>query len=221
MNIILSIQTDELVEYIVRQLNFFFPDNKAVMSSDIKKVIDTVLDRVKYCFAPVQLKYYNDGKSSLFNHLNTDHYCIFLYFLSNTLYKENRIDIAEKVFYLNKALNGIDAFYSVKLPDIFMVVHPLGTILGNANYSNYFVVYQNCTIGSSKEGIYPSFGEKIVMYSKSSIIGDCKIGSNVTFASNSFVINKDISENQVVYGIFPNNFYKKTEDKIINNFYSF
>ena len=50
------------------------------------------------------------------------------------------------------------------MPDIFMVVHPLVTIVGKVDYKDYLVVYQNCTIGSSSGiGIGICFVFAIVM----------------------------------------------------------
>jgi len=59
-------------------------------------------------------------------------------------------------------MHGIDLFYSVPMPDVFMLVHPVGTVIGKANFSNYLVVYQNCTIGADTD-VYPNFGEGIVL----------------------------------------------------------
>ena len=35
------------------------------------------------------------------------------------------------------------------MPDIFLLVHPPGSVIGNAEYSNFLTVYQNCTIDLS------------------------------------------------------------------------
>ena len=37
-------------------------------------------------------------------------------------------------------LHGIDVFFTVDLPDIFLFCHPLCTVLGRAQYSDYFLV---------------------------------------------------------------------------------
>ena len=39
---------------------------------------------------------------------------------------------------------------------------------------------------------YPEFGKFIALSSNTSIIGDCKVGNNVLFGGNSFIINKHI-----------------------------
>lgn len=209
----ISIKKNELVEYIVKQLNFFFPDKNKISNYDVSRLIDDTLDRLNFCFKPFKVKYYYDGKNSLFNHLNSDHYCTFLYFLSNNAYRQNNIDLADKLFYLNKALHSIDIFYSVKMPDIFMLIHPIGSIIGNASYKNYTVFYHGVTVGSSIEGIYPEFSENTVFCSKSLVIGNCKIGKNVTFSANASCIDTDIPDNTLVFGTAPNNILKEAKLK--------
>ena len=61
-------------------------------------------------------------------------------------------------------MHAVDAFYEVQLPDVFAVQHPVGTVLGRANYSDYFICYHNCTVGANLDNDYPSFGRGIVMY---------------------------------------------------------
>ncbi len=63
--------------------------------------------------------------------------------------------IADKAYALNKALHALDAFYEVELPDVFAVQHPVGTVLGRATYSDYFICYHNCTVGANLDNDYP------------------------------------------------------------------
>ena len=187
----LSLNKTDLLKFVVKQVNNIIPDLNPLKSGEIEKAFDVALDRLEYCLSKIKSKYYFENGNSVFNHLNSDHYCIFLYYLSNSIYKENNNEeVATKFFLLNKFLSGIDAFYSVELPDVFMVVHPVGTVLGKAKYKNYFIAYQNVTVGATDEGIYPEFGEGVILYSKTSVIGKSKVGSNVIFGSNSFIINK-------------------------------
>ena len=93
--------------------------------------------RIEFCFSKINNKYFFDGTNSVFNHLNGDQYAIFLYYLSNTLFRLNQdTNLCSKLYLLNKALHGLDAFYEVQLPDIFMVIHPISTVLGRGKYDN-------------------------------------------------------------------------------------
>ena len=124
--------------------------------------------------------------------------------LSNCIYQQTGNEqLSTKLYYLNKALHSVDIFYTSQLPDIFLLVHPVGTIIGRAKFSDYFIAYQGCTVGCLNEGVFPTFEGKTIMYANSKVLGNCKIGNNVCFATDSTVINKDISANQVVLGKSP------------------
>jgi len=200
----LSIEKTGLITYLAKQLTFFYPDDVDV-NNGLTHIMSTVIERMDHCFSQIHKKYYVEQGHALFNHLNSDHYAMFLYFVSNEAWRQGYTPIAEKVFLLNKALHGIDAFYSIALPNVFLFVHPLGTVLGNASYADFLVVYQNVTIGSDVGGIYPRFGQATVLYSKSSVIGQCNIGHNVCIATHSLVRNMDVPDDAVVVGLYPNN----------------
>ncbi len=205
----LSLDKDDLKDYITKQVNNYFPDKFLIKTSDVDKILTNSLNRTEYCFSHIKLKYYNYDGNTRFNHLNSEHYGMFLWFLSNEAYLKNNINLAEKLFYLNKSLNGLDAFYSIKLPDIFLLHHPVGSVIGNAHYENYLTVYQNVTIGSSKEGIYPILSKGVSLMSKASIIGNCKIGKNVTLAAGAAVVNEDVPDDTLVFGQSRNLVFKK------------
>ena len=201
-----SMTVDLLEKYVVMQLDNYFPDNEYIDKKIFHKCIIVALDRLEYCFKHIQKPYYFLNDTVVFNHLHSDHYAMFLYLLSNTVWETSKNEIvASKVFLLNKALHGIDVFYSVKLPEIFFFIHPVGTVLGNAVYNNFLAVYQGCTVGSTQDNKYPIFGSEIILYSNSSIIGNCEIGNNVVFAANSNIISSRVKSNSVVLGNYPSN----------------
>jgi serine O-acetyltransferase len=202
---ITMMRDEDLSKYVNKQLCLFFPDVADIQMMDIGRCIKEALDRVEYCFGHINNKYYvNRDNEAIFNHLNGDHYATFLYYLSNTIWvRYGNEDLSSRVFLLNKALHGIDLFYEISMPDIFLMVHPLGTVLGRASYSNYLIIYQGCTVGSVVGNGYPDIGEHFTMYSNSSLLGDCNVGDNVIMGSNSYLINTSVSNNKVVVGQHP------------------
>lgn len=201
-----SISENDICIVLAKQINNMIPDINQVSEVDLKPYIQTAFTRLFNCFKGINNKYYNEGSDVSFNHLHSDHYCSFLYLVSNEAYLDKASELATKVFLLNKYLHSIDLYFSVTLPEVFMLVHPVGSVIGNAEYSNKIVIYQNCSIGSVfKDGsyVYPKFGENIVLYSRTSIIGECNIGDNVIFGANSFVIKSDIPDNSLVTGAYP------------------
>src|SRR3972149_442745 len=112
---------NNLLDYLTKQLTIFFPDNIGISKDEIKPPFDLALQRTEYCFSKINSKYFRDETGVIFNHLHADQYAMFLYFLSHTLYKNNSDPVlCAKVFQLNRYLHGIDAYYEVELPDIFL-----------------------------------------------------------------------------------------------------
>lgn len=217
MSMILSLKKSSLRDYVKDQLIHFFPDNLPVDAID--NIFDLTLDRVEHCFFAIYDIYFKVKGKSYFNHLNSDQYSMFLYFLSNTLYSNNSDrHLCEKLFYLNKLLNGIDAFYSIELPNIFLFCHPVGTVLGKAQYADFFLVYQNCTVGSNHDIDYPVIGKHVAMYKGSSILGNCKIGNNCKVSAHSLIMDRNLDDNKIYIGTPSNHIIKecKYHDKIWN-----
>ena len=204
-----SLNRSDLLNYTLKQVYNFFPDSKNYNKKDIISSFNTTMERIEYCFSKIRNKYFFQNNDVLFNHLHGDQYSMFLYILSNTLYKNNYdLTLCEKLFLLNKSLFSLDAFYEIELPEIFLFVHPLGTVLGRAKYSNYLIVYQRCNIGSNHD-IYPELGEHLTLHPGASILGKCHIGRNVKIATDGLVIDKNI-ENDIVYIGNPKNYIKKS-----------
>ena len=215
-----SLSSQETHVYIKNLIESHIPDSIKNNDKQLEEMVKNGLARLEYSFSKVKDKYFNENNIPVFNHLNSDHMVVLLYYIGNSGFKLGfDKNILEKIYYLNKIMHSVDIFYSVELPDIFCVAHPLGTILGHADYSDYLYVYQNVTIGSTKEGVYPIFGEGIACFSNTSVIGDCKIGSNVIFTANSTIINKDIPDNSMVTGYYPDNRVIANKKPVINRLF--
>lgn len=195
-----SLSVESLASYVVAQVNASFPDPDRVARDDIMPAMNEALARLEHCFSYVANKYFFDGQQSVFSHLHGDQYCIWLYYLSNTLFRQGApSSLCAKLFLLNKALHGCDIFYEVELPSVFLVVHPLGTVLGRGQYDDFFVSYQRCGVGSNHD-IYPSFGKHVTLRPGSAVLGNSSIGSNCQIAAESLVIDRDVPENSIYFG---------------------
>jgi len=214
-----SLSRTALTNYLSKQLQFYYPDGYSLNEKVLDYSVSLAIDRLRICFDPIVSKYYVNGSSSKFNHLNGDQYAMFLYFVSNNAYLVGEENLASKIFLLNKAMFGLDAFYSIKLPEHFLLVHPLGTILGNAAYGDYLVIYQGVTVGSTNNGHYPTLGESTILYSNSSILGNCITGKNFVLAANSSLINSKIEDNKVALGNYPSNKIINNSNNLISNYF--
>lgn len=192
---------DKLVCHQVHNLFLLDEDEREKLVG----LIPGVLGKVEYCFGHSSNKYYRKDGVVFFDVYHSGQYCIFLYFLSRSLFLESsgNTDLAAKVYCLNKALNGLDVFYEIAMPEIFHLDHPVGSVLGRATYGNNFTFAQLCTVGNNK-GIFPEIGENVQMLSGSKIIGKCKIGDNVIISANAYVKDTDIPANSLVFGSSPN-----------------
>lgn len=200
-----SLQRDEFAPYVAQQLGFLqVPGRPAVTARDLEAFMPETLERVQRCFSQIRRKYFFDGERTLFDHRHGDQWAMFLYFLSNTLHRAGGpTDTAAMLFQLNKALHGADLFYGVTLPDVFLLIHPVGTVLGNARYGNYFVAYQNCAVGAVESGTYPTFAGENVLFARSAVLGASTVGRNVIVGANAFLINTTVPDDAVVVGSYP------------------
>lgn len=184
-----------LTEYIKKQLEQFFPDKQEVSEKILDNAVKNALQRLEYCFKHISLQ----GRFKSFNYLNTDQYAMFLYILSNELYKNfEDIVLAQKVMYLNKIMHSINCMYDNELPEIFLFVHAIGMTIGKAKMSNYIVLHQNVTIGANND-TYPTLKEGVILCAGASVIGKCTIGNNVVIGANTNIYKKDIPDNIIVY----------------------
>lgn len=195
----LSIPKADLCNYYSRQMNNIFPDSNIVKPAELEKVLDMALDRLHYCFKHVSFTRYNKEGNTIYNHLYADHNIVLNWFLSNSAFKylENQ-NLASKFYYLNKVLHSFDCMFDTGLPDIFLIFHGSGTMLGKAEYKDFFVALQGCTVGSHK-GEYPKFGKGVSLTANSSVIGNCVIGNRVSISTRTTIFSKEIPDDNSVY----------------------
>lgn len=195
-----SLEADGLAAYAANQANAMFADGRDVSAADLAGSVPAAMKRLATCFAEVDNKYFFDGKGAVFSHLHGDQYAMWLYFLSNQLHRDGGDPtVCSKLFLLNKALHGCDIFYEVALPEVFLVVHPLATVLGRGSYSDYFVAYQRCGVGSNHD-VYPTFGEHVTLRPGSAVLGDSTIGHGCQIAAESLVIDRSLPDNSLYIG---------------------
>ena len=125
------------------------------------------------------------------------------------------------VYYLNKIMHANDWFYAVSLPCHFLCEHPLGSVLGRANYGDYLFVYQGTTVGGNRNKgklYYPILGDNVILYANATVLGNTHIGNNVVISANSYLINETIPSNCVVFGSSPDIIIKKKSEEEIKTY---
>jgi serine O-acetyltransferase len=184
-----------LLDYTCTQLATFFPSGDPVaLRGQLERHLPRALERLAHCIDHVVM-----WKPGQFNYLNSSQYCIYLYYLANTVWRaEQDADSATRLFLLNKALNGIDLFYEIELPEVFFIGHSVGIVLAKASYGNYLVLYQNSTVGKN-HGVAPVLGSGVILYPNTAIIGRCNIGNNTVVSQGTGIINRDTPGDCLVF----------------------
>lgn len=204
-----------LAEYTATQLATLIPDRSPSSGPCLLRHIDETLSRLERCIDAV--KTWPQGK---FNHLHSSQYCTYLYFLSNTIWRRepDNESVCTRLFLLNKALNAIDLFYEIAMPEVFFIGHSVGIVLAKATYGNHLVLYQNSTVGKN-HGVAPALGEGVILYPNSAIIGRCRIGDRTTISQGTSVINRDTPGDCMVFQRNGSLFIKENKRLIIEDFF--
>jgi serine O-acetyltransferase len=193
-----SLSVIDLANYVARQLFTFFPDKDESVTA--RSLVGEAVERLEHCVRHVRMKGWWGATGPQFNHLHTDQYAVFLYYLSNTAFQRGEGSLAAKAYALNKALHGLDAFYEVALPAIFALVHPVGTVLGRATYGDYFCAYQNVSVGSDLENRHPVVGRGVVLYGGAKVIGTATVGDNCMLSTGCTVLGDQVPDNHIAFG---------------------
>lgn len=211
-----------LSQYTKKQIESEFPDGIILSDQQWTHITERSLLRLSKIFKQINNKYYSKDLESSFNYLHSDHYAMYIYLLSqeaaHTLNNEN---YASKFFYFNKIKHALDIYYKVELPEIFLFIHPIGTIIGNGTFDNFLAIYQGVTVGSKVgEFKYPQIGQNVTLYANSTLIGECKVGNNVVIGANTLLITQDVPAGHLAVGQHPNNkmmaFEQKPHEKLFH-----
>lgn len=197
----MTLSKDDMFNYIFDQIELFFPDKKIKRSEYFSSFL-IALDRLEVCFQHVTISGYHKDGEVYFSHLHSDQYIQFLYFLSNTIWKNGlNQEICSKIMNLIRLLSGMFVSYKCKLPEIFIFYHSVGSVIGNADYSNYLVIFQNVTVNTGNDeygNLAPKIGTGCFLAAGAKVIGNKKIGDRVSIGVNSIVYNQEIPSDSIV-----------------------
>lgn len=195
-----TLTVDQLAAYTASQLNHFFPDPEPVLPTALRAAVEWTTERLFKLHRSTADKYYFRNGIPHFDHLHGDQYATYVYFLSRyCVIQSGDRSVAAKLYLLNKALFSVDIFFEVELPEIFLLCHPLGTVLGRASYQDYLVVGQNCTVGGI-EDVYPQLGWGAVLCADSSVLGGCKLGDEACVGAGSLLVKLDVPPGHTAVG---------------------
>jgi serine O-acetyltransferase len=197
----LSMPLPELSAYLEALLTTQFPDGK---KHDSASAVESALQRLEYCFSRIALRGYRDERGDArFDHLQGDQFAMFLYWISRAAWTDLEDDtLAKKAYLLNRARNGLVVMYDTVLPDIFVLLHTVGTVIGKGTYGNYAGFAQNVTLTDDMTGAL-KVGEGVIFFPGAFVGGKVTIGSGSIVTANSTVTYQDVPENTIVSGMSP------------------
>lgn len=175
------------------QLGMLFPDPHSPRDVDrIEALLPATLERLSPILASAL-----SFETGRFNHRHSMQYATYLYLLGNEAWRRDAsVEFCERLFCLNRALHGLDLFYAVALPEVFLISHGLGLVLGAATYGNCLVFSQNVTVGRVGED-RPTIGSNIVFYPGAVVSGRSVIGDGCVIGANTVVHNRDMPANTI------------------------
>jgi len=182
-----------ILAYVQKQLENMFPSLGTSVEISLAEVVRAI-ELTSRC-----VRMTKETKFSEFNYLTSQHNASFLYRLSREVAKDTfRLEVATKLFLLNKALNGIDLYYEVEMPDYFLIGHTVGIVFAKATYGNYCMFHHGCTVGRNGDD-RPLLEDGVSLYPNSSIIGKCHVRSNTVLTPGVQLVNQDTPGNCYVF----------------------
>lgn len=95
---------------------------------------------------------------------------------------------------LNRILHNFFLSYKCPLPDVFILSHPVGSVIGNANYSDGLCISQNVTINTHTD---LKIGKGCFLGAGAKIIGNQPVGDRVSIGVDTLIYNKAIRDDSV------------------------
>jgi serine O-acetyltransferase len=183
-----------LLAYVNRQLNQLFPDQGPELDAiALEEAMPDALERMRLLLQGVR-----SFQTDYFDHFHSLQYASFLYLLGNVLWRDGRYrSLAERLYLLNRSLNALDFYCGISLPPLFFISHGLGAVLGNAQFGNRLVIFQNVTVGRIGEQ-RPVLGDNVILYPGATVTGDSVIGNHCVIGAGVVLHRKSVPDHTVV-----------------------
>ncbi len=124
---------------------------------------------------------------------------ILFYRIAHILYKKGQELEARIVSEYAHSITGIDIHPAATIGSPFFIDHGTGIVIGETSIiGNYVRMYQGVTLGALSpnkgqtikgEKRHPTIGDYVTIYAGATILGDIKIGNNVTINGGVFLLD--------------------------------
>ncbi len=148
---------------------------------------------------------------------------LFLYKISNFLWKKKIKFLSRFLMQLGRILTGIEIHPGSKIGNRLFMDHGYGIVIGEtAEIGDDVTIYQGVTLGGIMPSVesnnqrqkkrHPTIGNNVIIGSGAQILGAIKVGDFSRIGANS-VVTKSVAKNVTVAGIPAREFAQSNEKK--------
>lgn len=131
-------------------------------------------------------------------------HAIWLYRISNYLFKRGWVLLPRMICYFNRVLTGVDFHPGATVGEGLFIDHATGVVIGETCViGNNVTLYQGVTLGGTgkeKGKRHPTIGNNVVVASGAKVLGSFTVGDNVKIGAGSVVL-REVPPNSTVVGI--------------------
>lgn len=131
-------------------------------------------------------------------------HAVFLYRISNWLWRNNLKLLGRIVSSLSRFLTGIEIHPGATIGERLFIDHGMGVVIGEtAKIGNDVTIYHDVTLGgtSLQKGIrHPQIGNRVIIGAGAQLLGPIHVGDNAHVGSNAVVV-RDVEANTTVVGV--------------------
>ncbi|HWR09853.1 serine O-acetyltransferase [Sporomusa sp.] len=131
-------------------------------------------------------------------------HAIWLYRISNYLFKRGWVLFPRMICYFNRLLTGVDVHPGATIGEGLFIDHATGVVIGETCIiGNNVTLYQGVTLGGTgkeKGKRHPTIGNNVVVASGAKVLGSFTVGDNSKIGAGSVVL-REVPPNSTVVGI--------------------
>lgn len=147
-------------------------------------------------------------------------YALFFYRIGHGFYSIKLFFIARLFSQIGRLLTGIEIHPGAKIGKGLVIDHGIGVVIGEtAIIGDDCLLYHGVTLGANgKDTIkrHPTIKNNVMIGTNAIILGNITIGNNVQIGANCLV-NFDVEDNLVVYGLKAEKHTKPGDHCLIDN----
>ena len=148
---------------------------------------------------------------------------LFLYKISNFLWKKKIRFLSRFLMQLGRVFTGIEIHPGAKIGDRLFMDHGYGIVIGEtAEIGNDVTIYQGVTLGGIMPSVesnnqrqkkrHPTIGNNVIIGSGAQVLGAIEVGDFSRVGANS-VVTKSVAKNVTVAGIPAREFAQSNKKK--------